>query len=69
MFAEVAALQPRRLDPAHEAVVVNMLEGARAEAGRHQGSARARLLVAGVADLAEFLLHAENFSIDLVQIG
>ena len=66
MSAEVAALQPRHLDPAHEAVVVNILEGARAEAGRHQGMAR--LLVASVADLAVFLLHV-NLFLGLVQLG
>ena len=56
MFAEVASLYPRRVDPAHEAVVVNILEGARAEAGRHQGMAS--LLVANIADFTVFLLHA-----------
>ena len=67
MFAEVAALQPCYLDPAHEAVVVNILEGARAEAGRHQGMAS--LLVANIADFTVFLLHALNFSIGLVHLA
>ena len=50
--------------PAHEAVMVNILERARAEAGRHQGVAR--LLAASVADLAVVLLLHEflSFSLD-----
>ena len=58
MLAQVAAHQPGQLDPVHQAVMVHVPHGARAQAGRDEGIAW--ILVGAVANLAvRILLRSE----------
>ena len=54
MFAQFATVQPGRLDPAHQAVVVHVPHGALAQARRYEGVARP--LIAAIANLADLIL-------------
>ena len=54
MFAQVATVQPCRLDAVHQAVVMNVPHGAHAQARRYE--AVSRPFIAAVANLADLIL-------------